>query len=145
MNKQNLGRVVREGRAELRMTQRKLAEAVGVKASHIAYIEGGHRRPSLTLLRRIADTLGLDRRTLLFLSHPDAKYLVGDIEEGKKSKPRDDAFRKFAANRPLLRRHGVTQAELRVLKKVSMLEHISDPRHFLFVLNAIRQAGDRDA
>jgi hypothetical protein len=39
----------------------------------------------------------------------------------------------------------VTRAELKVLKQVSMLENVSFPRHFLFILNAIRQAGDREA
>jgi len=42
----------------------------------------------------------------------------------------------------MLRRYSVTRAELKVLKEVSLLEHVSSPRHFLFVLNAIRQAGE---
>jgi len=41
----------------------------------------------------------------------------------------------------MLRRHGVTRGELKVLKQVSLLQHVSSPKHFLFVLNAIRQAG----
>ena len=58
MNKKTLGAVIKEGRDALRLTQRGLAEIVGVKASHIAYIENGHRNPSLALLRRLADALG---------------------------------------------------------------------------------------
>ena len=34
---------------------------------------------------------------------------------------------------------------LKVLKQVALLEHVSHPRHFLFILNSIRQAGDREA
>ncbi len=37
------------------------------------------------------------------------------------------------------------RGELKVLKQVSLLEHVSHPRHFVFILNAIRQAGDREA
>lgn len=33
-----------------RMTQREMAKALGVKASHIAYIENGHRNPSGDLI-----------------------------------------------------------------------------------------------
>jgi transcriptional regulator with XRE-family HTH domain len=143
MNKKTLGSVIKEGRDALRLTQRGLAELVGVKASHIAYIENGHRNPSLALLRRLADALGLNRKELLFLSHPDAKYLM-DEEDGS-SRKRDDAWQQFTSNRAALRRHNVSRAEIKVLRQVSLLEHVSHPRHFLFILNAIRQAGDREA
>ena len=143
MNKKTLGAVIKEGRDGLRLTQRGLAEIVGVKASHIAYIENGHRNPSLALLRRLADGLGLNRRELLILSHPDAKYLM-DEDQGAASK-RENAWQQFTSNRAALRRHNVTRGELKVLKQVSLLEHVSHPRHFLFILNSIRQAGDREA
>ncbi len=143
MNKKTLGAWIKEGRDALRMTQRELATAVGVKASHIAYIENGHRNPSLALLRRLADELGLNRRDLLILSHPDAKYLLEDTT--MEANRGYDAWREFASNRPVLRRYKVTPAELRVLKRVSLLEHVTYSRNFLFILNAIRQAGDRDA
>ena len=143
MNKKTLGAVIKEGRDALRLTQRGLAELVGVKASHIAYIENGHRNPSLALLRRLADALGLNRKELLFLSHPDAKYLMD--EDGGSARKREDAWQQFTSNRAALRRHNVTRAELKVLKQVALLEHVAHPRHFLFILNSIRQAGDREA
>jgi transcriptional regulator with XRE-family HTH domain len=142
MNKKTLGALIKEGRDALRMPQRQLAAAVGVKASHIAYIENGHRNPSLALLRRLAEQLGLNRRDLLILSHPDAKYLIEDTTT--KANDGYDAWREFAANRGVLRRYKVTPAELRVLKRVSLLEHVTYSRNFLFILNAIRQAGDRN-
>ena len=43
MAKRTLGSVVKAARNEARMSQRELAAAIGVKASHIAYIENGHR------------------------------------------------------------------------------------------------------
>ncbi|MHB8384085.1 MAG: helix-turn-helix transcriptional regulator [Candidatus Binataceae bacterium] len=144
MTKKTLGLMVKEARVALELTQRELARAIGVKASHVAYIESGRRRPSLPLLRRISTTLGLNPREMLFLSHPDAKYLAGGIEQPRDLKRPDDSWRRFASNRALLGRHKVTPAELKVLKRVSLLEHVSDPRHFVFVLNAIRQAAVRD-
>jgi transcriptional regulator with XRE-family HTH domain len=143
MNKKTLGAVIKEGRDALRLTQRGLAELVGVKASHIAYIENGHRNPSLALLRRLADALGLNRKELLFLSHPDAKYLMD--EDSGSARKREDAWQQFTSNRAALRRHNVTRGELKVLKQVALLEHVAHPRHFLFILNSIRQAGDREA
>ncbi len=126
------------------MTQRDLADRIGVEASHIAYIENDQRRPSLTLVRRLADTLMLDRRELFFLAHPEAKHLVGSLAGAAPAKRTDDAWRRFASNRRALKRHGVTRAELRLLKQVSLLEHVSSPGHFLFILNSIRQAATTD-
>ena len=140
--KNDHGAVIRAARESLGFSQRKLAAAVGVKASHIAYIEGNQRRPSMALLRRLAQVLGLDRREMLFVWYPDAKFLISDARKTREAPPKRDAWKEFASSRPLLRRHGVTPAELRVLKQVSLLEHVSSPKHFLFILNAIRQAGD---
>jgi len=141
MKKNSLGFMLRDRREEMRLTQRQLAAKLGVKASHIAYLENGRRRPSLSLLRRIADVLGLDKETIFLLAHPEAKYLLSDrtADEGKAERP-DHAWRKFAADRALLNRNRVKPSELRVLRQVSTLGPISSPRHFLFVLNSIRQA-----
>jgi transcriptional regulator with XRE-family HTH domain len=135
-----LGAAIKEARESLGLTQRELAAEVDVKASHIAYIEGNRRRPSLPLLRKLVSVLGLNRREMLFLTYPDAKFLIDDGP--KVADRRKDAWGQFISNRAILRRHGVTPRELKVLKEVSLLEHVSSPRHFLFVLNAIRQAGE---
>src|SRR5579862_2683498 len=105
MSKKGPGTLIREARNTLKLTQRDLASAVGVKASHIAYIEGEQRNPSLTLLRRLADTLGLNRRELLFLIHPDAKELTEERVPRKGGKP--NGWREFSTNQALLRRYQV--------------------------------------
>ena len=100
------------------LTQRDLGATVGVKASHIAYIESEQRNPSLALLRRLADTLGLNRQEMLFLVHPDAKHLTQDVDMPKRKGGKPDGWRRFATNRALLRRHRVTPGELKVLRQV---------------------------
>ena len=140
MPKKKPGTLVREARNALQLTQRDLAGLIGVKASHIAYIESGQRNPSLALLRRLADTLGLNRRELLFLIHPDAKELTDDRADQNGNGKRD-GWREFSSNQVLLRRHNVTPDELRVLKQVNSLGPISNPRDLLFILNSIRMAG----
>ena len=139
MTKRTLGQVLRETRGELGITQRELGRLTGVKASHIAYLENGRRRPSLTLLGRIADVLGLNRRDLLFLSHPEVRDLISGADKPARKNP-VDSWERFASNVALHRRYEVTTAELRVLSRVKLLGHVSCPSHFMFVLNAIRQA-----
>jgi len=69
MTKRTLGSVVKAARNEARMSQRELAAAIGVKASHIAYIEAGRRRPSIPLIIPLSKTLGLDAKELLLLGY----------------------------------------------------------------------------
>jgi transcriptional regulator with XRE-family HTH domain len=141
MRKKRPGTLIREARNSLRLTQRDLAATIGVRASHIAYIEGGQRNPSLSLLRRLAEALGLNPRELLFLIHPDARHLTGEhAHNGRPSKP--NGWRQFSSNRALLLRHRVTPAELRVLRQVNSLGPVSNPRNFLFILNSIRIAAE---
>ncbi len=117
---------------------------LGVKASHVAYLENGRRRPSLSLLSRIAETLELDKQRLFLLAHPEAQWIVGERREASPAKRREDAWRKFAGDRGTLARHKVTERELKVLKTVNMLGRVSSPNQFLFILNSIRQAVDEE-
>lgn len=142
MTKKTFGQVLRGKREALALTQRQLALQLGVKSSHVAYLESGLRRPSISLLRRIVDVLRLDGQELFFLSHPDAKYLVNLSNQAAQPKRPDDAWRRFVSNRALLERHKVTPAELKVLRQVSLLRRVSSPRQFLLVLNSIRQASE---
>ncbi len=145
MKKETLGTVLRRQREAFALTQRELARKLGVKASHIAYLENGRRRPSLSLLSRIADTLGLDKQRLFLLAHPEARSLVTERPEAPRTERHDHAWRKFVSDRALLVRNKVTPRELRVLSKVNLLGRVSGPRQFLFILNSIRQAVDEEA
>lgn len=140
MKKRTLGVVLKERREFLRLTQRELAAKLGVKASHVAYLENGRRGPSLSLLRRLAEVLGLGKESLFLLAHPEAKDLISDQGEPRAAKRPEDPWRKFMSDRALRARFQITPAELRILKQVSALGRVSSPRQFLFVLNSIRQA-----
>ena len=143
MIKKALGKIVKKQRMAMALTQRQLARQLGIQASHVAYIERGSRKPSLSLLGRIADGLGLDGGKLFFLLYPEAKSILGSLQS-KRPKPFDRSWREFVNNRNLLKQHSVTRPELRVLRQVSLLRRVSSPRHFLFVLNSIRLAGEQE-
>src|SRR6266446_8985426 len=99
MKKETLGPVLKQRREAFALTQRELARKLGVKASHVAYLENGRRRPSLSLLTRLADTLDLDKQRLFLLTHPEAEDLVGLRRDAAPSKRADNAWRKFTDNR----------------------------------------------
>ena len=138
--KEMLGDVLKKRREAMNLSQRQLSRNLGVKPSYIGYLERDMRRPSLRLLDRIAEVLGLERRRLLLLAHPEARKLLDERATGRRSDR--GAWQDFVADRPLLARYRVTPAELRVLAKVNLLGRVSSPRNFLFILQSIRQALD---
>jgi transcriptional regulator with XRE-family HTH domain len=144
MIKNVLGHLVRKQRKALALTQRQLANQVGVQPSHLAYIERGLRNPSISVLGRMAEALGIDGAKLFFLLYPQAKVLLGTALASKRPKPFDESWRQFVGDRALLRQHAVTRAELKILKQVGLLRRVSSSRQFLFILNAMRQAGEED-
>jgi transcriptional regulator with XRE-family HTH domain len=144
MTKNALGQIIKNQRTAMALSQRQLAHQLGIQGSHVAYIERGLRKPSLSLLRRLADVLGLDGGKLFFLLHPEAKVLLGSCLKSERPEPLGESWRRFVNNHGLLKRHGITRAELKILKQVSLLRRVSSAGQFLFVLNSIRQAGEQE-
>lgn len=60
-----LGERIRDLRATAEMSQEKLCEAAGVDRAYISQIEGGTRNPSVSVVARIADALGVTVSELL--------------------------------------------------------------------------------
>ncbi len=83
MKTQTLGQLVKRRRQSLALSQREVARKVGIRASYVAYIENGSRRPSIAVLRGIADALGLDKRELFLLAYPEASDLIDRDDEKK--------------------------------------------------------------
>jgi transcriptional regulator with XRE-family HTH domain len=103
----------------LRLTQRELALKVGVKPSHVGYLEKNLRRSSLGLLSRMADVLGLPKESLFVLSHPEASSLLETTCKAVPRQDQDKAWQEFAGNEALLARHQVKPRELKVLSEVN--------------------------
>ena len=136
-NSNQLGELLKARREGLGLTQRRLAEKLGVEASHVAFIESGRRRPSLRLVAKIADALGLDRQQLLILAHPEAKALIAET----KSKPPKNttlSWQRFIKNHELLTRYHVTERELHALENLSLLGTVHAAKEFLAILTLIR-------
>jgi transcriptional regulator with XRE-family HTH domain len=136
-SKSQFGETVKSHREGLGLTQRSLAQQLGVEASHIAYIEHGRRKPSLKLVGRLADALGLDRQTLLILAHPEAKELIAEAKPQKERKT-SRSWQRFIENRELLSRYNVTDRELRTLQHLSFLGTVVSAKEFLAILTLIR-------
>jgi transcriptional regulator with XRE-family HTH domain len=141
-SKETLGAIIKRRRQTLALTQRGLAVLLGVKASHVAYLESGRRRPSLGLLRQLADVLNLDRQQIFLLAHPEAKML---LTPAVKSTPVEDptkSWLRFVNDRALRERYNIKAREIKALKHLSMLGYVLTQREFLAVLSLIREPED---
>lgn len=139
-----LGEVLKTRREALGFTQRSLAGKLGVEASHVAFIESGRRKPSLKLIARMADILGLDRQEVLLLAHPEARAL---LTATKPEPPRhtNPSWRRFIQDHTLLTRYHVTKRELRHLEQISLLGSAMSAKEFLAILTLIRDIPDHSA
>jgi transcriptional regulator with XRE-family HTH domain len=136
-NTNQLGEEVKSHREGLGLTQRSLAQKIGVEASHVAFIESGRRKPSLKLVSRLADILGLDRQNLLILAHPEAKALIAE-ETPEKRRKAVPSWQRFIKNRELLARYNVTDRELLALEHLSFLGTVRSAKEFLAILTLVR-------
>jgi transcriptional regulator with XRE-family HTH domain len=138
MKKPNeLGELVKDRREDLGLSQRSLAQKLGVEASHIAFIESGRRKPSLKLVARLADILDIERQSLLILAHPEAKELIAETTPEIRPQPAR-SWKRFIQNRELLARYNVTDPELRALEQFSFLGTVRSAKEFLTILTLIR-------
>jgi putative transcriptional regulator len=143
MSRRNaLGQLIKQKRKELALTQRELAKKLGVEASHVAYLEGGKRNPSLSLMARLEQALGISRQQIFLLSHPEAASVVNASVRAPQREPRGDDWRKFVNDRAFVKRHRITPRELRAFKELSLLGYILSRHQLLAILTMIREPQD---
>ena len=133
--KLRLGQLIRATRESAGLSQRELGRSLGVTASHVAYIESGARLPSRTVVLRLAQTLGINRQTLILAAYPELASSVPSTDNRKQ------AWRDFVA---VARQYSVTPREMAVMRQISLIGKISSSRSYLFILNSIRQSFEAD-
>jgi transcriptional regulator with XRE-family HTH domain len=136
--KRRLGELIRMRRVGRRLSQRELARSLGVTPSHIAFIESGRRRPSYSLLFRLARNLQLNQQELFLTAYPELAPL-GLLHPRTES--REATWRHFVAE---ARRYSVIPGEMAVLRKISRLGRISSSNSYFSILNSIRQSFEDD-
>ena len=77
-----LGKIIRQQRVSVQLTQQELAAMTGVSASHLSRIEAGERFPSARILRKIAKPLGFEENELFTLAGYLSSQPPGIAEKG---------------------------------------------------------------
>jgi transcriptional regulator with XRE-family HTH domain len=129
-----LGKLLKERRKALGLTQRSLAQKLGLRTSSVAVLENGRRMPSLGLIGRLATTLGVDGKELLLLARPEAELLLSPIPP----RPRNQSWQRILNNPALLARYRVTRRERQALQQMAELGGTLTGRELVAILMLIR-------
>jgi putative transcriptional regulator len=135
----SLGRLLGIRRKGLHLTQRSLAEKVGVTASYIAFLESGRRKPSLKVAIRLSDVLDLDRRKLLVLAHPEAKLFVAPRARSLPSRDMKPNSSRSAAERRLVACGEIAERDLQILQQLSLLGKTFSAKQLIEILRLIHE------
>ncbi len=136
MPRVKFGQTIRSRRRQNNLTQAQVARRVGASTPYVGHLESGKRHPSDSILTRLADALGFDRRELFFLANPDAKELFSAAER----ESGNSAWEEFRKDTALIRAHGIIEKEMNMLSQVALLGQVRNSREFIYILNTVRQA-----
>ena len=59
MNQEEFGKFIKDIRKKNNLTQKELAERTGINQADISKLENGTRNPSVNLLKRLAEGMGM--------------------------------------------------------------------------------------
>jgi transcriptional regulator with XRE-family HTH domain len=139
LKKRTLGQVLRERRRQLNLTQQSVARRIRTSTPYIGHLEANKRRPSIVVINRLAEVLGLDRRDLFVLANPGVVDMLASNEnDGRKS-----TWDEFRTAAQFQRAHQVTAEEMKLLAMVATMGDVGSPRDFIFILIAVRHVLDR--
>jgi transcriptional regulator with XRE-family HTH domain len=134
-----LGPLIKQKRKELVLTQRALAEQLGVEPSHVAYLESGQRKPSLTLMAGLEAALGISRRQIFLLAHPEAAGIVDQSDRSPLRQGRADDWRRLRTDRAFISRHRMNRRELQAFEQLCRLGYVLSRHQVLAILTMIRE------
>jgi len=129
------GRLIRERRRLLNLTQEELARRIRVSMPFVGHLETGHRRPSEKTIAKLAKVLGLDQQELFLLANPGTRALF--ISHSPDSAA--SAWDQFKRNRQLHRAHKISLTEMSMLERAALLGEAGSPEDFIFILNTVRR------
>jgi transcriptional regulator with XRE-family HTH domain len=132
----NFGRIIRERRRQLDLTQEEVARRIKTSIPYIGHMEAGIRRPALKFVLKLSAALKLDAVDLFLLVNPKVTSIIAEQQKSEGT----SAWDAFVKDVRLRKIHNITDREMEILSEVAKMGEVLDARDFVFVLIAIRQA-----
>ena len=136
---QSFGRVIRERRRQLDLTQEEVARRIKTSVPYIGHLEAGKRHPSQKVVVKLSDALKLDAGELFLLANPKVGPLISEPQKADAT----PAWTAFVKDVRLRKIHNITDEEMETLSRVAKMGDFQSPRDFIFIVNTIRQAFGR--
>jgi transcriptional regulator with XRE-family HTH domain len=133
---QSFGRLIRERRRQLDLTQEEVARRINTSIPYVGHLEAGKRHPSQKVVLKLAKALGLDGSDLFLLVNPKVGSLISEPQKPE----RTSAWDAFVKDHKVRKIHNISDQEMETLSRVAMMGPVRGARDFIFILNAIRQA-----
>lgn len=132
----SFGRVLRERRRQLNLTQVEVARLINTSVPYIGHLEAGKRHPSRQIVVKLSKALGFDARDLFLLANPQVGVLISERQKSNGT----SAWNAFAKDVTFQKIHNITDQEMETLSRVAKMGEVREPRDFIFILSTIRQA-----
>lgn len=132
----NFGRLIRERRRRLDLTQKEVARRIKTSGPYISHLELEIRHPSRQIVLKLSEALKLDPRDMFLLVNPGVNSIISEQQKSNAT-PAWNAFVKDAKARKIYK---ITDHEMEILSEVAKMGEVRDPRDFVFILIIIRQA-----
>jgi transcriptional regulator with XRE-family HTH domain len=133
----NFGRIIRERRRQLDLTQEEVARRIKTSIPYIGHLEAGIRRPALKFVLKLSTALKLNAVDLFLLVNPKVTSIIAEQQKSEEGTSAWDAFVKDVR---LRKTHNISDQEMEILSEVAKMGEVRDPRDFVFILIVIRQA-----
>lgn len=131
-----IGERLKQIRREKKITQEELAEKSGVNRSYLSVVENGHSSPTVEVVEKLAQALGVNLWTLL--SEVDDRHFVYDSDEMYEM---SDGLRDFLNDSDEMLLAQPKAAEIEELKRIVFKGRARmDKRFYRDALLAIRRS-----
>jgi transcriptional regulator with XRE-family HTH domain len=128
------GRVIRERRRQLDLTQQEIAQKIALSTPYVGHLESGKRHPSQKVLISLAKVLGLDGRELFLMANPSAVEML----QSKEPDNNKLVWEEFRKDKQMQRTHHITSDEMNLLSAVALMGEVSSSQEYIYVLDVVR-------
>lgn len=136
MAEKSFGRVIKDRRRELSLTQETVAKKVGVKANYIGYLERDMRHPSQKVVEKLSTALKLNAQDLYLLANPKVRLLLG---KAKPAVPTMSMWQQFIRDAAQQKQQGLSKAEQKALAQLAAAEKAASLTGMMKAVRALRR------
>lgn len=134
------GQYIKSRRLEMKLTQSEVAKKLNVAQNFITYLEKNRRKPTNSMIKKIADILSLPVDQLYFSAHPEINEMVNLNQKTPVSSQQIPlSLLELKEDKELRQKHRITDLEIDELASMRLRSLIKSKEDYVFLLMSIRQ------